>query len=90
MRAPRPRTRTGTCLTALAALVGLLGLSAATAPAASGATVEVAERPADGVFVLQGHGWGHGRGMSQWGAQGAATAGVDADTILSTLSLIHI
>jgi len=65
------------------ALVGALVLSVAAAPAASGATVEVAERPADGVFVVEGRGWGHGRGMSQWGAQGAATAGVDADAIVS-------
>lgn len=79
MRAPRTRTS----WTALAVLLGALAGSAATAPAASGATVEVAERPADGVFVVEGHGWGHGRGMSQWGAQGAATAGIDADAILS-------
>lgn len=26
-------------------------------------------------LVLQGHGWGHGHGMSQYGAQGAALAG---------------
>ena len=81
MRAPRTRT----AWAAVAAVVGSLLLSAVAAPAASGATVvEVAERPADGVFLVQGRGWGHGRGMSQWGAQGAATAGVGADTILST------
>ena len=40
--------------------------------------------PAGGVFVLDGHGWGHGVGMSQWGAQGAASRGVSAATILST------
>ena len=40
--------------------------------------------PAGGVFVLDGHGWGHGVGMSQWGAQGAASRGVPAATILST------
>jgi SpoIID/LytB domain protein len=32
-------------------------------------------RPADGVYALVGHGWGHGRGMSQWGAYAAATQG---------------
>ena len=45
---------------------------------------EVAPRPANGVFLVDGHGWGHGRGMSQWGAQGAASLGVSADTITST------
>ena len=32
-------------------------------------------RPADSVLRLVGHGWGHGRGMSQYGAYGAALAG---------------
>ncbi len=45
---------------------------------------EVFDRPADGVFAVEGHGWGHGRGMSQWGAQGAASLGVDAETIVRT------
>jgi SpoIID/LytB domain protein len=45
---------------------------------------EVYERPASGVFSVQGHGWGHGHGLSQWGAQGAADQGVSADTITAT------
>ena len=45
---------------------------------------EVVERPADGVFAVEGHGWGHGRGMSQWGAQGAAGLGIPAEQIVST------
>jgi stage II sporulation protein D len=40
--------------------------------------------PASGVFTVVGHGWGHGHGMSQWGAQGAASLGVPASTIMST------
>ncbi len=40
--------------------------------------------PASGVFTIVGHGWGHGHGMSQWGAQGAASLGVPASTIMST------
>jgi SpoIID/LytB domain protein len=63
----------------LSSTAGVLATTAA--PAAAG---EVAERPADGVFSLEGHGWGHGRGMSQWGAQGAASLGVSAETIVST------
>ena len=83
----RPLTRTGwTALVALAALLGGLTVGTATAPAALGdvVTTEVFERPANGIFAVQGHGWGHGRGMSQHGAQGAASQGVDAETIVST------
>jgi len=74
-------------LPAWSALAGLLASCAvallAAAPAASAAE-EVVERPADGVFAVEGHGWGHGRGMSQWGAQGAASLGADAESILRT------
>ena len=44
----------------LAVLAALL----AVAPAAQGS-----------VFTIRGHGWGHGVGMSQWGAQGLASHG---------------
>ncbi len=37
---------------------------------------DVFARPGSGVYSLQGHGWGHGRGMSQWGAYAAAADGV--------------
>ena len=36
------------------------------------------------MFVLAGGGWGHGVGMSQWGAYGQAKAGRDYRQILST------
>lgn len=39
-------------------------------------------RPTSGVFAVQGHGEGHGRGMSQYGAQGAAAAGLSSAQIL--------
>ena len=68
--------------TALAALVASCAV-ALVSPTAAAAVEEVHERPDDGVFVLEGHGWGHGRGMSQWGAQGAASLGVGAEEILS-------
>lgn len=69
-----------------ATLVALLtlGVTAAVLPVGTAAAEEVYVRPADGVFQLAGHGWGHGRGLSQWGAQGAATRGVTASTILTT------
>jgi SpoIID/LytB domain protein len=41
-------------------------------------------RPVSGEFVFNGHGFGHGVGMSQYGAQGAARLGCDAQTILAT------
>ena len=71
-------------LPAVTALTGLLaGLVVAVGTAGPAAAEEVAERPADGVFSIEGHGWGHGRGMSQWGAQGAASLGRTADEITS-------
>jgi len=36
-----------------------------------------------GVLVLSGHGWGHGIGMSQWGAYGYAQHGWSFDRILA-------
>lgn len=39
--------------------------------------------PASGVFTVKGHGWGHGHGMSQYGAYGAAKQGLTAQKILA-------
>lgn len=69
------------------ALTVVLGLTAALLPALPTAPAyaeEIYPRPANGVFAMEGHGWGHGHGMSQWGAYGAATLGHSANTILST------
>ena len=57
---------------------------AVVAPAAH-ASVTVSETavPVNGVFQLEGHGWGHGHGLSQYGAQGAATLNKTADEITS-------
>ncbi|MGH8884439.1 MAG: SpoIID/LytB domain-containing protein [Egibacteraceae bacterium] len=76
------------------ALVLALVVSAALLPAevaqagqgcapSGGAQVPRAQ-PASGEFVFSGHGFGHGVGMSQYGAQGAARLGCDARTILQT------
>src|SRR5882757_6884511 len=35
------------------------------------------------VFLLDGRGWGHGVGMSQWGAEGYARHGLDYRRILA-------
>ena len=80
MRRPIPARRT-----ALTALTGLVaGLLTSVVTAGPALADQVYERPANGVFSVLGHGWGHGHGLSQWGAQGAASQGVSADTITST------
>ena len=76
---PSPaRVRARAAIALLGLLAGSLWTVGTAAPAAA---EEVAERPADGVFSIEGHGWGHGRGMSQWGSQGAASLGRTADEI---------
>src|SRR4051794_8576490 len=57
--------------------------AAADCPAAGGAKVAEATTPNAPVKVF-GHGWGHGMGMSQYGAQGAARLGCRYRTILDT------
>ena len=44
---------------------------------------DVYERPADGIFRLEGRGYGHGHGMSQFGAEGAARQGQTRAQILA-------
>src|ERR1044072_7682774 len=47
------------------------------------------------VFLLDGRGWGHGVGMSQWGAEGYARHGYDYKQILAhcyrstSLAVVH-
>jgi stage II sporulation protein D len=43
---------------------------------------EAAARAGTPVFVISGRGWGHGVGMSQWGANGFARRGLDYRRIL--------
>ncbi|MCU1591552.1 MAG: hypothetical protein JWP11_2808 [Frankiales bacterium] len=79
------RRQTPARRTALAALLGLSGAVLTSIVTAGPAAAEqVYERPASGVFSVLGHGWGHGHGLSQWGAQGAASQGIGADQIVST------
>jgi SpoIID/LytB domain protein len=56
---------------------------AALASVAAAAGPATASAPAPTVFVLTGGGWGHGVGMSQWGAFGQAKDGRDYRTILA-------
>ena len=74
----RPPRRGRSALASATAVVAGLGLVTVPVPAGAvvGATGTVAAvRPVDGVFRMVGRGWGHGRGMSQWGAYAAARAG---------------
>ena len=79
MRRHFPRARTAWI--ALAALSGAVAVGTATATPA--AAEDIYPRPASGSWTIDGHGWGHGHGLSQYGAQGGATLGKSADTITS-------
>jgi stage II sporulation protein D len=46
-------------------------------------TATVTTSPASSVVVFNGHGWGHGLGLSQWGAYGYAKHGWTFDRILA-------
>src|SRR6185312_17129167 len=60
-----------------------LTVAAALASVAAGAGQATAAPPSPTAFVLAGGGWGHGVGMSQWGAFGQAKAGRDYRSILA-------
>ena len=77
MRAPAPALPVAPAWPALAGVLARCSRRRSSRPRPRRRADEVVERPADGVFVVEGHGWGHGRGMSQWGAQGAASLGVE-------------
>ena len=70
-------------LPALTALTGLCAAAMVTATvlAAPASAEDVYLRPAGGNWTVDGHGWGHGHGMSQYGAQGGASIGKTADQI---------
>ena len=63
----------------LVAVLGALALGGAAAIADGQATTAPA---APQSFTFTGHGWGHGVGLSQYGARGRALAGWDAARIL--------
>ncbi|GAB3246143.1 SpoIID/LytB domain-containing protein [Kineosporia babensis] len=89
----RPHSITLTVLgTAVAVLAGSGAAAAAplpvaapkkNCPSASGGNIGKASVP-KGAVKIYGHGWGHGMGMSQYGAQGAARLGCGYKTILKT------
>jgi stage II sporulation protein D len=53
-----------------------------TTTSATSLTSTVTTSPASSVVVISGHGWGHGLGLSQWGAYGYAKRGWTFDRIL--------
>ncbi len=72
----------GILLTAVI-LAALLAAGLAPARDERRAQAEAAARPGAPVFVISGRGWGHGVGMSQWGANGFARRGHDYRRILT-------
>jgi stage II sporulation protein D len=74
------------CLLVLGAFASTLLAAAPGLPpstTSSTATATVTTSPASSVVVISGHGWGHGLGMSQWGAYGYAKRGWTFDRILA-------
>ncbi len=61
----------------------LVASLAVLAAAAAAAVVAVPPAQAATGVLVEGRGYGHGRGMSQWGAYGAADAGLDWTQILA-------
>ncbi len=59
------------------------GVSADARTTAQGAPAAPATVPGDPLFVVSGRGYGHGVGMSQFGAYGMANAGYAYDKILA-------
>ena len=68
---------------ALIALLAAVTLASAPHAAPSPGKQYVAPAGSGALFVVSGHGWGHGVGMGQWGAQGYALQGYTYDQILA-------
>lgn len=80
-----PRTL-GSRLRTATTLLGLTSLGLVVTPALPAGAVAVDQSyrvPDSGTFTVRGHGYGHGRGMSQHGAQGAALKGLTHEQILA-------
>jgi peptidoglycan hydrolase-like amidase len=75
----RARQRALACLAALAATAGGTAVVLSSPPAAA---VETISLPASGPITVHGNGNGHGHGMSQYGAKGAALAGLSSTDIV--------
>ncbi|HUH06390.1 MAG TPA: cell wall-binding repeat-containing protein [Egibacteraceae bacterium] len=88
MTADRSGSRRRVALACALALAWALAGAASPAEAAgckpAGGSKVPEASPLPGNWQIQGHGWGHGLGMSQFGAQGAALLGCSAAEILTT------
>jgi stage II sporulation protein D len=73
----------GLASTLLAASPATPPSTTATTTSTTSSTTAVLTSPASSVVVFNGHGWGHGLGMSQWGAYGYAKHGWTFDRILA-------
>jgi hypothetical protein len=77
------------CLLALGGFVSTLLAASPVPPFATSSTATamvtttMTTSPASSVVVFSGHGWGHGLGLSQWGALGYAKHGWTFDRILA-------
>ncbi|HEX7626281.1 MAG TPA: SpoIID/LytB domain-containing protein [Gaiellaceae bacterium] len=63
--------------------LGATSSAATSTSTTAGTTTNSTTTPAKSVLVVDGHGWGHGLGLSQWGAYGYAKHGWTYDRILS-------
>jgi stage II sporulation protein D len=66
-----------------ATLLAACSLLLTSALAAPSADADSGVKPSDGSFVVKGAGYGHGHGMSQYGAYGAAKKGLSWQDILA-------
>jgi stage II sporulation protein D len=72
------------CLLILGGLSGTLLAAGPVAPQVTTASPPaLVTSPASSVVAVNGHGWGHGLGLSQWGAYGYARRGWTFDRILA-------
>ncbi len=79
----RPQTRT-VLVTVLSTVAGAALAAGTFGAAPAGAfTAEVNPAPASGAWTVDGGGNGHGHGLSQYGARGAAMAGLKASQIIA-------
>jgi stage II sporulation protein D len=78
-----PLVAGGFALSVLAAGPAFGHASATSSPSTPATTTNVTTSAAQVVLVLDGHGWGHGLGLSQWGAYGYAKHGWTYGRILA-------
>jgi stage II sporulation protein D len=81
---PMPRSgllAAGKCLLGASLAVAVIGAS--TILTTMPANADPAVSPKSGIFLIRGAGWGHGWGMSQYGAYGAARKGLSWKQILA-------